>query len=155
DEPVSALDVSIQAQVVGLLQDLQRELGLSYLFIAHNLAVVKHIADRVAVMYLGRIVALATKTHIYENPQHPYTKARLSSVPIPDPSVQRPERIFLKGDPPSPISPPPGCRFHTRCPLAIERCTVEVPPLVETSPGHSTACWVVQETHVNLPTVGA
>ncbi|WP_373069058.1 ABC transporter ATP-binding protein [Gemmatimonas sp.] len=142
DEPVSALDVSIQAQVIGLLQELQSELGLSYLFIAHNLAVVRQIADRVAVMYLGRIVEFADKSSLYSTPRHPYTKALLSAAPIPDPTVDRPGRIVLRGDPPSPMNPPPGCRFHTRCPLAIPRCSSEQPPLVEVSPGHRVACWV-------------
>ncbi|HWB66094.1 MAG TPA: oligopeptide/dipeptide ABC transporter ATP-binding protein [Mycobacteriales bacterium] len=144
DEPVSALDVSIQAQVVSLMQELQAELGLSYLFIAHNLAVVKHIAHRVAVMYLGHVVEIGTKESLYSDPRHPYTQALLSAVPIPDPTVQRPERVLLHGDPPSAISPPSGCRFHTRCPLAVERCKVERPPLVELTPGHQVACWVAQ-----------
>jgi peptide/nickel transport system ATP-binding protein len=144
DEPVSALDVSIQAQVVGLMQELQEDLGLSYLFIAHNLAVVKHIAHRVAVMYLGKVVEIADKTSLYAAPQHPYTQALLSAAPIPDPTVKRAERILLKGDPPSAIAPPPGCRFHTRCPLAIDKCRTEVPPLVELLPGHHAACWVAQ-----------
>jgi oligopeptide/dipeptide ABC transporter ATP-binding protein len=145
DEPVSALDVSIQAQVIGLMQELQEDLGLSYLFIAHNLAVVKHIADRVAVMYLGRIVEIAERTSLYAAPQHPYTQALLSAAPIPDPSVKRPERVILKGDPPSAIAPPAGCRFHTRCPIAIEKCSTENPPLVELLPGHHAACWVAQD----------
>ena len=145
DEPVSALDVSIQAQIVGLMQELQEDLGLSYLFIAHNLAVVKHIAHRVAVMYLGKVVEVAEKSSLYAAPQHPYTQALLSAAPIPDPTVKRPERVILKGDPPSAINPPSGCRFHTRCPVAIERCSTETPPLVELLPGHHAACWVAQD----------
>jgi oligopeptide/dipeptide ABC transporter ATP-binding protein len=156
DEPVSALDVSIQAQVIGLLQDLQRELGLSSLFIAHNLAAIRHIADRVAVMYLGRIVELADKASLYSTPRHPYTRALLSAAPIPDPSVQRPGRIILSGDPPSPVDPPAGCRFHTRCPLAVDRCRTEVPPLATISTGHQVACWVAHaETPIPVPVVPA
>jgi len=136
--------VSIQAQVVGLMQELQEDLGLSYLFIAHNLAVVKHIAHRVAVMYLGKVVEIAEKSSLYAAPQHPYTQALLSAAPIPDPTVKRPERIILKGDPPSAIAPPSGCRFHTRCPVAIDKCRTETPPLVELLPGHHAACWVAQ-----------
>jgi oligopeptide/dipeptide ABC transporter ATP-binding protein len=154
DEPVSALDVSIQAQIVGLMQELQDDLGLSYLFIAHNLAVVKHIADRVAVMYLGKIVEVAEKTSLYSAPQHPYTQALLSAVPVPDPTVKRPERVILKGDPPRAIAPPSGCRFHTRCPIAIERCSTDAPPLVELLPGHYAACWVAQAT-ASAPKKGA
>ncbi|MFP4512826.1 MAG: ABC transporter ATP-binding protein [Acidimicrobiales bacterium] len=150
DEPVSALDVSIQAQVIGLMQDLQQELDLSYLFIAHNLAVVRHIADRLAVMYLGRIVELGEKHQLYAAPQHPYTKALLSAAPIPDPTVKRPERIILRGDPPSPIDPPAGCRFHTRCPWVIDKCTTEQPPLEEVAPGHQVACWVVTDAPVAI-----
>ncbi len=139
DEPVSALDVSIQAQVINLLMDLQDELKLSYLFIAHDLAVVEHISHRIAVMYLGRIVEYTDKTALFTNPLHPYTEALLSAVPVPDPSVKREKRI-LQGDVPSPINPPSGCHFHTRCPYVEERCKVEVPVLKEVTPGHSVCC---------------
>ena len=139
DEPVSALDVSIQAQVINLLQDLQRERQLSYLFISHNLAVVEHISHRIAVMYLGRIVEHADTRSIFTNAQHPYTEALLSAVPVPDPAIKRKKRV-LQGDVPSPMKPPPGCHFHTRCPYAVARCKVEVPLLREIAPGHHVSC---------------
>jgi peptide/nickel transport system ATP-binding protein/oligopeptide transport system ATP-binding protein len=140
DEPVSALDVSIQAQIINLLMDLQDELKLSYLFVAHDLAVVEHISDRVAVMYLGRIVETTDKTSLFEMPLHPYTEALLSAVPIPKASARTRKRVILTGDVPSPINPPPGCHFHARCPYAMARCRHEVPALREVKPGHWTAC---------------
>ncbi len=144
DEPVSALDVSIQSQVLNLLKDLQKEFGLTYLFIAHNLSVVEHISDRVGVMYLGKLVELTDRDSLFRDPLHPYTKALLSAIPIPDPTVKR-ERMILQGEVPSPVNPPRGCRFHPRCPFAVERCKVDEPPLEELRPGHQVACWVAKE----------
>lgn len=139
DEAVSALDVSVKAQIVNLLQDLQTELGLALLFISHDLAIVEHIAHRVAVMYLGRIMEIADKRTLFSSPQHPYTEALLSAVPVPDPTVQS-KRIILQGDVPSPIKPPSGCHFHTRCPYVMDRCKIEVPALTKIGPDQSVAC---------------
>lgn len=146
DEPISALDVSIQAQIMNLMDELQKEFGLTYLFIAHDLAAVRHISDRIAVMYLGKLVELTDGDRLYEKPLHPYTEALISAVPIPDPKVEATrERIVLEGDVPSPINPPSGCVFHTRCPYAFERCKKEVPKYQEAEPGHWVACHLIDE----------
>jgi len=145
DEPIAALDVSIQAQVVNLLEDLQKEFGLTYLFISHDLSMIRHIAQRVAVMYLGRIMELADHKSIYENPRHPYTQALLSAVPSPDPVREETrERVILSGDVPSPADPPPGCSFHTRCPIAVEQCSQEIPAWRELRDGHWVACHLAE-----------
>ena len=148
DEPVSALDVSIQAQVINMFDELQEKLGLTYLFIAHDLLVVRHISDRIAVMYLGKMVELADAAEIYEHPLHPYSKSLLSAVPIPDPKIARAnQRIALTGDIPSPLNAPSGCPFRTRCPYATEQCAAEMPPFNEVKPGHFVACHRVHEVN--------
>jgi oligopeptide/dipeptide ABC transporter ATP-binding protein len=143
DEPVSALDVSIQAQIINLMMELQEKLNIAYLFIAHDLSVVKHIADRVAVMYLGKIVEEGATHHLFNTPLHPYTKSLLSAVPVPDPSLRERRRHLLRGDVPNPANPPDGCRFHPRCPSSVRRCEIEEPPLREVEPQRSVACHLI------------
>jgi oligopeptide transport system ATP-binding protein len=154
DEPIAALDVSIQAQVVNLLEELQDALGLTYLFISHDLSMIRHIADRVAVMYLGKIMELGSVDQLYNNPKHPYTMALLSAVPVPDPVLEaNRERVILEGDIPSPANPPPGCPFNTRCPIAQERCVTEVPAFREIDPGRWVACHFAESAPSELPDV--
>jgi oligopeptide/dipeptide ABC transporter ATP-binding protein len=143
DEPVSALDVSIQSQVLNLLKDLQQELNLTLMFIAHDMSVVEHLCDRVAVMYLGKIVEIASRDELFRNPQHPYTRALMSAIPVANPKAKR-DRIILQGDPPSPLNPPSGCRFHTRCPEVVEVCSEEIPPLIDLGRAHMCACHLRQ-----------
>jgi oligopeptide/dipeptide ABC transporter ATP-binding protein len=143
DEPVSALDVSIQSQVLNILEDLQQEFGLTYLFIAPNLSVVEHVSDRVAVMYLGKLVEMTTRDELFRNPLHPYTQALMSAIPVANPRMRR-QRVILKGDVPSPLNPPKGCRFHPRCPVAVEKCSREEPQFKELAPEHWVACWVAE-----------
>jgi peptide/nickel transport system ATP-binding protein/oligopeptide transport system ATP-binding protein len=143
DEPVSALDVSIQAQVLSILKELQRDFGLTYLFIAHNLSVVEHFSDRVGVMYLGKMAEMASRADLYRDPLHPYTQSLMSAIPIPDPTFKR-QRIILQGEVPSPLNPPKGCRFHTRCPLAFDKCSQEEPPFKDYGDKHYAACWLLE-----------